>query len=656
MTGAETDPPLIRLTGVGRAYALGGVTVTALDGIDLTIRRGEMVAIVGASGSGRSTLLNILGCLDVPDTGAYAFLGRDVGGLDPDALAKMRRDHIGFVFQQYNLLPDLTALANVELPALYAGRERAARRRRALALLDRLGLAARAAHRPGELSGGQQQRVAIARALVNDAELVLADEPTGALDSRTGEEMLDLLRALHRDGRTVVIVTHDMGVARHAGRIVEIRDGRIVADHSHAEAAAATVSPATPEPPPGRPLGAALDAAAAAIGIALRSMAAHRLRTMLTILGVVIGIASVVLMVALGEGGRQRVLADFASLGTDTLTIMPGSRLGDPRAAAIDTLVAADADALAEHAFVADVTPEVTSGTLLRHGNVAAEATVAGVGEAYFQAYGMALAAGAGFDREAVRAAAQEVVIDGNTRKTLFPDLAADPLGEVILIGDMPARVVGVVDRQRSFVDSGRGLRVYLPHTTVSHRILGTTSLRAIIVRVADGVPTTAAAAALSRLLEARHGAKDFFILDSDEFRQRALRSTETFNLLIGGIGALSLFVSGIGVMNIMLVTVAERTREIGVRMAVGARRSDILAQILIEAVLVCLVGGTFGLALALTVGLGFPAWFSGFPLALSTDSVIVAVLFSTAVGVLSGFFPARRAARLDPARALVRE
>lgn len=299
---------LLRLSGVGRHYGSGEARVTALAGVDLEIHAGEFVAIVGQSGSGKSTMMNILGCLDRPNTGRYEVLGRDVASLGPDELAALRRDAFGFVFQRYNLLTDATAAENVEIPAAYAGLGKRERRGQALKLLGKLGLADRGDHRPGQLSGGQAQRVAIARALVNDAPVILADEPTGALDSQSGRDVLALLENLNAEGRTVILITHDPGIAAHAHRIIELRDGKVIADTSKQVDAAR-------RPPAAlgtrRALGLASEVGEA-VKMALRSMRSNLFRTSLTLLGVVIGVAAVIAMLAIGDGSKQDVLDRIA--------------------------------------------------------------------------------------------------------------------------------------------------------------------------------------------------------------------------------------------------------------------------------------------------------------------------------------------------------
>ncbi|HEY9550346.1 MAG TPA: ABC transporter permease, partial [Kiloniellaceae bacterium] len=462
---------------------------------------------------------------------------------------------------------------------------------------------------------------------------------------------------------TVIIVTHDLSVAARAGRIIEISDGEIVADRRSAAAgpAARIVAPggaARLQDALARRAGSLrslVDRFREAFLMALRSMRAHRLRSFLTMLGIIIGIASVVCVVALGEGSRQTVLASISRLGTNTLEIFPGKDFGDVRSGKITSLVVADAEALAHEPYAASVTPTVSTSGTLRFGAREASAQINGVGEQYFDVKGVALLEGRLFDADSLRSRAQHVVIDRNTRDTLFAGLGASPVGQVILIGRVPGRIVGVVEARQGGFGSSSSLSVYLPYTTVQARILGDSALRSITLRVADDTATNVAERAVTQLLTQRHGTKDFFILNTDEIRQTITRTTDTMTLLIAAIAVISLIVGGIGVMNIMLVSVSERISEIGVRMAVGARRSDILQQFLIEAVLVCLIGGVLGIAAALGFGLAFSAMETSFNLIYSTASIVAAFLCATLIGVVFGYLPARNAAQLDPVAALSR-
>ncbi len=652
---AGPAPALLEVKDLWREFPSGEGVVAVLKGINLRIEAGEMVAIIGASGSGKSTLMNILGCLDRPSRGTYAVAGQPTGALEPDELARLRREHFGFIFQRYHLLGDLTAVGNVEIPSIYAGMGKQERHTRAAALLGRLGLGERTGHRPGQLSGGQQQRVSIARALMNGGDVILADEPTGALDSVSGDEVMRILKELHADGHTVIIVTHDAKVAQHAQRIIEVADGLVVSDkHRDCVEPTRAVKAETPVPTP-HPWRANWDRLTEAFTMALRAMAGHRLRTLLTMLGIIIGIASVVSMVALGEGSRQKVLKDISAMGTNTIDIYPGKNFGDRQAGRIRTLVPLDADALADLSYVDSVSPSVSTSLTVRRGNTEATANITGVGETFFRVKGYTLAQGQAFDAEGVRRQSQEAVIDPTTRNALFPE-GENPIGQVIFLGNVPVRIIGVTAPQDGGFNFSDNLNVWVPYTTGMRRLIGTRSLRNITVRVSDDVPPAAAEQGIIKLIEQRHGTRDFFTRNSDSIRQTMESTTQTMTLLISSIAVISLIVGGIGVMNIMLVSVTERTQEIGVRMAVGARQSDILRQFLIEAVLVCLIGGVLGIALALGVGLVFEKVGGTFTMVYSMTSIVAAFGVSSLIGVVFGFLPARSAARLDPVDALSRQ
>ena len=645
--------PLISLHGLTRRFATGGDSVTVLDDVTLDIESGEMIAIIGASGSGKSTLMNILGCLDRASQGTYTFGGRDISRLGPDELAELRREHFGFIFQRYQLLADLNAVENAAMPAIYAGLDSGKRTLRATELLKRLGLGDRLRNRPGALSGGQQQRVSVARALMNGGEVILADEPTGALDSKSGADLMALLKELHAEGHTIIIVTHDPLIAAQTNRQIEISDGKIVRDTGRQTPAAESVPPA-PLKRGGNPL-VLVDRGVEALRIALRSMFAHKLRTFLTMLGIIIGIASVVSVVALGQGSQQAVLENIASIGTNTINVYPGTGFGDRTQSRIRTLVPSDATALASQSYADSVTPRVSTSLSVLFNSVAVNAQISGVGMDYFRVSGTTLTSGSGFTTASIDDRAQEAVIDTNAVSALFKN-GEEPIGQVIVLGKVPVRVVGVVKVASTFGPGNSNPSIYIPYTTAMDRILGQHYLSQIIVRVADTADMDLAQVQIGNVLTRLHGKTDFFLQNTNTIRATIQSTTQTLTLLVSAIAVISLIVGGIGVMNIMLVSVSERTREIGIRMAVGARRGDILRQFLTEAVLVCIVGGFLGVSLSFAIGFGLSTVISVVRLSYSTLSIVAALASSTLIGVVFGFMPARSAARLDPVEALARE
>ncbi len=658
---SQNQTPLLEVKNLTREFPAGESTVQILKGVNLEIYPGELVAIVGQSGSGKSTLMNILGCLDKPTNGSYKVKGRETRELEPDELAQLRREYFGFIFQRYHLLGDLNAAGNVEVPAIYAGADATERNARAKQLLTDLGLGEKTQNRPSQLSGGQQQRVSIARALMNGGDVILADEPTGALDKNSGIEVMRILRELNAKGHTIILVTHDHNVAKNATRIIEISDGNIISDQPN-------VPETDDEPLEKQQLvpntqkktsswRSAVDRLGEAFRMAILAMNAHRMRTFLTMLGIIIGIASVVSVVALGNGSQKQILENISSLGTNTITVYQGRGFGDnSRSSQAKTLVPADATALAEQPYVDGVSPSVNSSVTARFKDTEASTTVNGVSEDFFYVKGMNFASGQSFDKESVTEQAQDVVIDSNTKNTFFAD-GTNPVGQVILLGSVPSRIIGVIEEQKSMMGNSDSLNVYLPYSTVMSRMLGQSNVRSIIVRVKDEYPSAAAENAILNLLVQRHGAQDVFTQNSDSIRETIQQTTATMTLLVSAIAVISLIVGGIGVMNIMLVSVTERTQEIGVRMAVGARQSDILQQFLIEAVLVCILGGVLGVLLSLGIGQLISHFAGGtFQMAYSTTSIVAAFVCSSMIGIVFGFIPARNAAQLNPVDALSRE
>ncbi|WP_065476620.1 MacB family efflux pump subunit [Aeromonas hydrophila] len=644
--------PLIQLKGIERRYQSGEQEVTVLHPLDLTIEAGEMIAIVGASGSGKSTLMNLLGCLDRPSSGQYLFRGQDTATLDALSLARLRCHHFGFIFQRYHLLPHLNAAANVEIPAVYAGTPRAERQARSQTLLTRLGLSDRSHHTPSQLSGGQQQRVSIARALANGGEVILADEPTGALDSQSGKEVMAILKELHAQGHTIILVTHDMEVASHADRIITLKDGRVQEDSGRKPAAV----PLTPTAAPAGKEGAGhdWDRYREAARMALHAMLAHRMRTFLTMLGIIIGIAAVVSVVALGQGARAKVIDQINAMGTNTIDIFPGKDWGDEKAASIQTLNKRDLDALLGQPYLEGASPQIAAPGQLRYRNKTSSGSIVGVGNDFFRVKGMKLTNGRLFDERDIQNRAAVAVVDGKTIESLLGK--QDPVGQVVLVGTLPVRIIGVVEEETGFGRSSQSVNVWLPYSAVMSRLISQNHFSQLTIRVKDGVQPALAEQAAIELLTQRHGVKDFFTFSSDSIIKSVEKTTATMTLLVSAIAVISLIVGGVGVMNIMLVSVVERTREIGIRIAVGARQSDILQQFLIEAVMVSLLGGMLGVGVSLFIGLLFSLFVESIQMHFSLFSILMAFGCSSLIGILFGYLPARNAARLDPVEALARE
>ena len=640
--------PLIELSGVTKTFRNGELAVEVLHGIDLTILPGEFVAIVGSSGSGKSTLMNLLGCLDRPTGGSYRFMGRDVARFDRDELARLRRETFGFVFQSYNLIGGASARENVEVPAIYSGMPPPERHARATELLGALGLHDRTGHRPNQLSGGQQQRVSIARALMNGGRVILADEPTGALDSKSGAEVMQLLKKLSADGHTIILITHEREVAEQAQRIIEIRDGNIVSDPG-------------PRPRPGRepdfaphidrtsPLSDVVEAGRTA----LRALRANLFRAALTLLGIVIGVAAVIAMLAIGDGAKQDVIDRISSMGTNLLTVRPGApnqRGRDTTA----TLVPDDVRAIAELPNVLAAVPEQGATVTIRYGNADHRTSATATGADFTLARDWPIARGTFFSAADERSYATVAVLGQTVANALFGD--ADPVGEFILVNSIMFQVLGVMGPQGATPwGSDQDDVIFVPYSTGSLRLFGQRHLRSATVAVVDAAEIDDTQAAVSALLQARHGGiEDFQIRNMASVIESVSETQNTLTVLLGTVAAISLLVGGIGVMNIMLVSVTERTREIGIRMATGARMKNILQQFLIEALVVSALGGVIGVV----VGLGTAAIIAAFdtPIVYSLPPVLLAFGCAFATGLIFGYLPARKAARLDPVVALASE
>ncbi len=647
LAGEAPGAPLIRLEGVNRVFCNGGVEVEVLRGIDLEIREGEFVAIMGSSGSGKSTLMNILGCLDRPTGGSYRFMGEDVAGLDRDALARLRREEFGFVFQSYNLIAGSTAIENVEVPAVYAGLAPEVRRERAEALLTRLGLGERLEHRPNQLSGGQQQRVSIARALMNGGRVILADEPTGALDSKSGADVMRLLSALSEQGHTVILITHEREVAEHAARVIEIRDGQIRSDPGPAS----MHKPRRPEAA-GTEHESTLGELVEATRTAVRALGHNLFRTALTLLGIVIGVASVIAMLAIGDGARQEVVDRISAMGSNLLTVRPGAPNMRGRDAGA-TLTFEDVQAVAGLPNVLAAVPEQGGSVTIRFGNMDHRSSATATTADYIRARTWPVASGTFFSDEDELRFATVTVLGQTVASALFGN--RDPIGEYVLVNNNLFQVVGVMAPMGATAwGQDQDDVIFVPWSTGSLRLFGQRHVRNATIAVEEVALINETQADVHALLLARHGVEDFSIRNMASIIDNVSATQNTMTILLGSIAAISLLVGGIGVMNIMLVSVTERTREIGIRMATGARTRNIMQQFLIEALAVSALGGLIGVV----AGLGVAAIIENFgtPIQYSLMPVALAFGCAFATGLVFGFLPARKAASLDPVAALASE
>lgn len=641
--------PLLHLEGISRYYQAGDTLVKALDDISLTIWPGEFIAIMGQSGSGKSTLMNILGCLDRPSKGRYHILGRDVAQIDRNAQATLRRDTFGFIFQRYNLLATATVGENVEMPTVYAGLRKAIRWERVKFLLNKLEIHNRISYRPHELSGGQQQRVAIARALVNDPLVILADEPTGALDSHSGKEVMSLLQQLNGEGKTVILITHDDQVAHYAHRCIRIADGKIVSDSGR------VLSQPTPMHLSSHSQHANwLTTFFESWKMAIRALYANLFRTLLTLLGIIIGVAAVVVMMAVGDGSKQKVLDQISAMGTNLLIVRPGT--GGIRASGdIVTLVASDGKAIESLPNVEAVVPQRNGRLTARYGNADYTTNVTSTNEWLPVANNWPIITGTFFDESDLRSMAPVAVLGETVRQNLFPE-EENPIGQYILIKNIPFEVIGTMSvKGASSYGTDQDDVIFVPLTTAMVRLFGTRNyLSSLMVKVAELSRIEETKAQVHAMILARHKIEDFSIRNLASIIQAATDTQNTLTVLLGVVAAISLLVGGIGVMNIMLVNVTERTREIGIRMATGARTRDILLQFNTEAVVVCLTGGTIGVV----TGIGITLLLKHFDIAilLKPGPMILAFSCAVATGLIFGYLPARKAARMDPVTALATE
>ena len=642
---------MIKLKNINKKFKLGDNEIHVLKNINLHIKAGEFISIIGQSGSGKSTLMNIIGCIDTPSSGEYFVCGKETSGLNSKELANLRSKKFGFVFQRYNLISTMSAIENVALPAIYAGVDSQNRDKRAKELLEDLGLGDKTQNLPNKLSGGQQQRVSIARALINGGEIILADEPTGALDSKSGEMVMQILCDLHKQGHTIIVVTHDSNIANYANRVIEIKDGEILSDSVKKEQ---IYEKKDENINIKNSFLAYKDQFLESFKMSVSSIFAHKLRAILTMLGIIIGIASVICVVALGNGSQEKILSSIRAIGTNTIDIYAGKGFGDLRAGFVSTLTISDSTALEGQPYIDYSTPNASTSGTLTYMNLSSRAQARGGGVNSLAVSGVKLEFGRNFNEDDIFNSTSVVIIDYNTKNTFFKN--ENPIGKTIFLNKKPLKIIGVTSRDENDFFASEDLRIYLPYTTLINKISGSRRINSITVKVKDEYNPQVAEEGITQLLIQRHGAQDFHTRNSDTVKQTVESTTATMRILIASIALISLIVGGIGVMNIMLVSVTERTREIGISMAIGAKQSDILQQFLIEAILLCLFGGIIGILFALGIGFAFNNISSDFVMKFTTSPFIIAFIASSAIGIIFGYLPAKNASKLNPIDALSQE
>jgi len=651
---------MIELKNISKVYRIDSVRVEALKNINLRIEDGEFVAIMGPSGSGKSTLMNIIGCLDVPTSGEYYLDYVNVSEYSESRLADIRNKKIGFVFQSFNLLPRLNAFSNVELPLIYSGNTKN-RKERVISALKAVNILDRANHRPSELSGGQQQKVAIARALVNEPSIILADEPTGNLDSKAGEEIMNILTGLNEKGITVVLVTHEDSIARYARRIVRLRDGEIVDDRRiKEEPGDRTVK--NKEVKGRKQFLLSFGELVQSMKMAIFSIFANKLRSFLTMLGIIVGVAAVIIMLALGSGAQSQITSNISKMGVNLLMVRPGGQLRGPMrgidASNIKMLTTDDAEAIKrEVAEIDEVCPSVARGYEVVYGNKNTTTTVNAVTPNFILIRDFPVQYGEFISDEDERYLRRVVVLGKTVKDALFGD--EDPIGQYVKINRQTFQVIGVMS-EKGVVGFGGNIddAVYIPLRTGQKRLFGIDYITTLFIKAKSQDVMDRAIAKITKLLRERHRLRDtdpndFNITSQKDILETVQSTTKTFTLLLAGIAIVSLIVGGIGIMNIMFVSVTERTREIGIRKAIGGKQIDILSQFLIESIIVSLSGGLLGILVGVTLSKTAGNLIFQWQTLVTPKSILMSFGFAFAVGLFFGFYPALKASNLNPIEAL---
>lgn len=654
---------------------MGGQEIYALKDVSLEIEEGDYVAIMGHSGSGKSSLMNILGLLDLPDSGEYHIDGVNTQQLADEQISLLRRNKIGFIFQQFNLLSKLTAKENIELPNFYSKLE--TEENVASVLLHKVGLGNREDHYPHELSGGQQQRVAIARSLVNSPLVILADEPTGNLDSQSEKDILKILEDLNAQGITVIVVTHEDEVGERASRVIKMRDGVIQQDirqrpivKQHVD----HVKKAKNFLPYSR-----MTMLQEYLDQGLRNLFINKMRSILSILGILIGVSSVIAMMAFGRGAEQSISKQLSSLGSNLLIVRPeeikvmnlnslkpesssGREIGDR------VKVKAEAEPTqnlsVEDTFVIkEQIPNVKNTTALVEGKVQisfkdknSTTSLVGVSPEYAEMHNLIPEWGRFFTKKENDVRERVAVIGERIVKGFYAD--RNPIGEFIKINKLNFRIIGILPKKGSIGQTDLDDRVIVPVLTAQYRVLGISYLTGIEVELDKLEHIKGAQNDVLKLLCQRHQIpysqrRSAYKLQNMADVQKAMSSSsKTMSMLLMSIAAISLLVGGIGIMNIMLVSVTERTKEIGIRKSIGAMNRDIMFQFIIETMVISTFGGILGIITGIVISILLKVIFKQNNV-VEMDSILISFLFSSFIGLFFGILPAKKASELRPIEAL---
>lgn len=658
---------IIKLENIKKVYKIDSVEVVAVEDVSISIKQGEFVSIMGPSGSGKSTLLYLIGLLDKPTSGKYYLFGRDVSNISENQLAVLRNKFFGFVFQNYNLLPRINALENVLLPLIYSDINQLKKETelKAKNLLKKLGLEDRLYHKPTQLSGGQQQKIAIARALINNPQVILADEPTGNLDSKSAAEIIEIFKQLNSEGISIIMITHELEVASAAKRIIKLKDGKIVSDsydinfkHLAQNNIVSNSKPTLEEKTKSLNKKFTHSKIYDYFNEAQKSLFSHKTRTFLSILGVVVGVASLISMLSLGQGAQEQVKKQISSLGANLLMVSPASRrFGGvaTEAGAIRGFTLEDLKAIKNFQEVEAVSPLVQSRAQVVYTDKNWNTRIEGVSSEFQSLRNLFPQRGRFFNDDEVSLKAKVALIGEEVAKQLFSQ--QDPLGEFIKINRVDFQIIGILPRRGLIGWRNEDDRIIIPYTTAMFRLFGTEFINIINIKIKDGYDLNEVAQNIKKTLLRLHRLPEtktelIDVQNTAEIQQTITETTKTFSFLLGSIAFISLLVGGIGIMNIMLVSVTERTREIGIRKSIGATNFDILTQFLIESVYVCILGGIIGIILGSGMSI-ILSTFAKWNTKITLFSIVLAFSFSVVIGVIFGLWPAKKAASLNPIEAL---